>query len=76
MCSLNACACGVALFEIFRRLMLSGGLQRLMMLTRLQSNDAGLSLGFGALGPQRARRTILGGKSCLENSAVLRIGVW
>jgi hypothetical protein len=76
MCSLNACACGVALFEIFRRLMLSGGLQRLMMLTRLQSNDAGLSLGFGALGPQRARRTILGGKSCLEHSAVLRIGVW
>src|ERR1019366_4496360 len=76
MCSLNACACGVALFEIFRRLMLSGGLQRLMMLTRLQSNDAGLSLGFGALGPQRTRRTILGGKSCLEHSAVLRIGVW
>ena len=35
MCSLNACACGVALFEIFRRLMLSGGLQRLMMLTGL-----------------------------------------
>src|SRR5208283_5227292 len=76
MCSLNACACGVALFEIFRRLMLSGGLQRLMMLTRLQSNDAGLSLGFGALGPQRTRRTILGGKSYLEHSAVLRIGVW
>src|SRR5208337_4825277 len=76
MCSLNACACGVTLFEIFRRLMLSGGLQRLMMLTRLQSNDAGLSLGFGALGPQRTRRTILGGKSYLEHSAVLRIGVW
>ena len=63
MCSLNACACGVALFEIFRRLMLSGGLQRLMMLTRLKSNDAGLSLGFSAVGPQRTRRTILGGKS-------------
>src|SRR4051794_29614281 len=60
----------VARPELRRRLSLPGGVQRLVVLARLQADDPRLELGPGAAGAQRARRAVLPGEAGLEDHAV------
>jgi hypothetical protein len=65
MSTLDPCPRGILLAELFRRLPLTGLLQRLVRLTRLEPYDARLLFGSGALRPVRTRRAGLAGKAHL-----------
>ena len=65
----------IGLPELRRILLLASVLQGLVLLARLESDDARLTLGPGAAGPQRAWRTIPAGEPRLEHHAVLWVGV-
>src|SRR5919202_1761417 len=58
-----------------RRLVLARGVQRLILLPRLEAHDAGLLLGPGTLRPVETRGAIFAGKACLPRHAILGIGV-
>src|SRR5262245_60093419 len=61
--------------ELFGRLPAPRRLQSFVVLTRLQTDDAGLDLRLGASWAQRTRRAILAGEPRLERHAVLGVGV-
>src|SRR5689334_3789414 len=72
--SLDAGPSGIVQAERRGALLFSCGLQRLVMLACLQSDDARLALGFGAAAPQRAWCAVPGGEPGLEHRALLRVG--
>src|SRR4051812_44732257 len=61
--------------QLLGRLLAAGPLQCLVMLTRLQPDDSRLLLRLRTLRPRRTRRAIRAREPCLENHAVLWIGV-
>src|SRR5512135_2439310 len=75
MRALNARPGRVPRPELFGRLTAAGPLQRLVMVTRLQTDDPWLLLRLRALRPERTRRAILPREARLEGHAVLRIRI-
>ena len=69
--TLDPCSRRILPAELFRRLPLTGLLQRLVLLTRLEPYDAWLLFGPGALRPVRTRRAVLAGKAHLPPHATL-----
>src|SRR5512135_2809505 len=61
--------------ELLGRLPASRRLQRFVLLTRLQPNDAGLVRRLGALRAEWTGRAILAGEPRLENHTVLGVGI-
>src|SRR5262249_38053263 len=55
--------------------MLARGVQRLILLPRLEAHDAGLLLGPRTLRPVETRGAIFAGKACLPRHPILGIGV-
>src|SRR5215211_2884247 len=74
--TLDPCPRRILLAELFRRLPLTGLLQRLIRLTCLEPYDAWFLLGPSALSPVRTRRAVFAGKAHLPHHATLGIGVW
>src|SRR5689334_12533598 len=75
MRALNACPRGVLLIKLFGRLVVSRGVQRLIVLARLETHDARFLLGPGTLGSVSAGRAILPGKTCFPRHPILGIGI-
>jgi len=53
---------GIVLLEVRRALLVTGGLQGFVLLACLQPDEARFTLGPGATGAQRARRTVPAGE--------------
>ena len=75
MSPLDAGPRGILLSEFFGRLPVPRGLQRLLVLARLESQEAGLLLGPCTLGSVETRRAIFASKAHLPRHPILRIGV-
>src|SRR5262249_61820471 len=73
--ALNTCPRRILLRERVGRLALPGGVQRLILLPRLESHNAGLLLRPRTLCPVETRGAIFAGKACLPRHAILGIGI-
>src|SRR5436305_15082967 len=73
--ALDACPRRILTPERFGRLPLPCGLQSLVLLSRLEPQEAWLLLGPSTLRPVGTRGAILPGKARLPRHAIFRIGV-
>ena len=76
MRALNAGPRRILLIELFGRLVLSCGVQRLIGLPCLEAHDAGFLLRPGTLRAVRTGRAILPGKARFPRHPIFGIGIW